>query len=383
MVANELNPTESVPADLYPLKQRGQGGPHREFPIRTAMEQEFRVADARGLPLGSLSFSQALREAYPGALYYYMARPYRVFGFRYRTGEIKVKRSRQWTTRPVRHAMVFPRFQGGVMGARASSSGFLTEVELQVAERVTGFVEQRGKSRFEHAYGPTSEFSQHEISRFFQTTGVCWYFADESLLTEAVAEAVLDAFCLACGVHARDLGGGVFRAKSNPVMAEAVRGLCIYDATNGSLRLTQRLMEQFLDIVAKAIELSVGRPDAKCAAGILQALHREVERLQPQAAGGDPDVAASGDWVDVIAANEKAMYSTADGPIEVEVVGHRYTPHGLMYELRPLKPGGRWFVAMSTVQALHGQSTMCRHNVMTGETSVPQESAYPLAAVAS
>ena len=56
------------------------GRPHREFPFRSATEQEFKVTDVRGTPLGTLSLSQALREGYPGAVYYYMARPYRVFG---------------------------------------------------------------------------------------------------------------------------------------------------------------------------------------------------------------------------------------------------------------------------------------------------------------
>ena len=37
-------------------------------------------------PLGQLTYSQVLREAYPGSIYYYMARPYRVYRYRYRDG---------------------------------------------------------------------------------------------------------------------------------------------------------------------------------------------------------------------------------------------------------------------------------------------------------
>ena len=42
-VDNELNPIESVAQDLYPLKQAGQAGPHREFPLRNGIEKNFRV----------------------------------------------------------------------------------------------------------------------------------------------------------------------------------------------------------------------------------------------------------------------------------------------------------------------------------------------------
>jgi DEAD/DEAH box helicase domain-containing protein len=110
---NEINPTEVVPSDLYPLKQRAQGGPHREFPIRSGMEPDFDVKTPQGLRLGNLTFSQALREGYPGAIYYYMARPYRVYRFDYRKGEIFARRERHWITRPLAQTMVFPRFQGG------------------------------------------------------------------------------------------------------------------------------------------------------------------------------------------------------------------------------------------------------------------------------
>ena len=86
LLENEINPTEIIPHDLYPLKQRAQAGPHREFPVRTGMEKSFQVKDKFGSPLGTLTFSQLLREAYPGAVYYYMGRPYRVNRFKYRQG---------------------------------------------------------------------------------------------------------------------------------------------------------------------------------------------------------------------------------------------------------------------------------------------------------
>ena len=95
---NEINPTEGVPDDLFPLKQRAQAGPHYEFPIRSGIEKNFAVRERSGpvnTNLGTLTYSQALREGYPGAIYYYMARPYRVILFNHRTGEIWVRREKR------------------------------------------------------------------------------------------------------------------------------------------------------------------------------------------------------------------------------------------------------------------------------------------------
>ena len=89
-------------------------------------------------------------------------------------------RCRHWTTRPQAQTVVFPRFRGGVLNLLQSDDGMVAEVELQVSERVVGFVEQRGRAKTEHLYGPGSEYHQKPIARFFQTTGVCWYFPERS-----------------------------------------------------------------------------------------------------------------------------------------------------------------------------------------------------------
>jgi DEAD/DEAH box helicase domain-containing protein len=336
LVENELNPTDVVASDLYPLKQRGQAGVHREFPLRSATEPEFKVTDVRGTPLGTLSLSQALREAYPGAVYYYMARPYRVFGFVYRTGEIKVMRCRHWTTRPQTQTVVFPRFRGGVLNLLKSDDGFVAEVELQVSERVVGFVEQRGRAKTEHVYRPGSEYYQKPIGRFFQTTGVCWYFPDRAVVSETMAARVLEAFCVECGIQARDLGVGVFRTKGNPVLAVAIAE----ERREGGQVLAE--LRSF--------------------AGMLTTLNGAT----PAAAGEVSQ--ASSDWVTVIAPDQRAIYASQDGPIEVTVTGYRYTPHGLMYELVSPRPGSRWLVATNAISSLNGDSLMIQYNVMTGES---------------
>ena len=147
LLENELNPTAAVNSDLYALKQRAQANPHYEFPIRSAAEPNFKVEGPFGLQLGTLSYGQALREAYPGGVYYYMASPFRIQSLEYKKGLIWASKSKRFTTKPVTDTMAFPDFQNGLIRAWKSSDGFIAEVELQVHERVKGFVEQRGPNR--------------------------------------------------------------------------------------------------------------------------------------------------------------------------------------------------------------------------------------------
>ncbi len=75
--------------------------------------------------------------------------------------------------------------------------------------------------------------------------------------------------------------------------------------------------------------------------------------------------------------------------MDVKVLDFRYTPHGLMYHLEPLKDSGysiqgnsgqigstqvivknqpvKWMVLASLVQPLLGTTQMVRYNVVTGE----------------
>ena len=366
---NELNPTEIIPPDLYPLKQRAQAGPHHEFPIRSGIEQEFRVKNPQGLGLGTLTFSQVLREAYPGAIYHYMARPYRVYRFRYRDGEIHARREKRWTTRPAAQTMVFPRFQGGILTLLRSEVGFLTEAELQVSERVLGFIEQRGSVKEQHLYGPTSPYYQRELNRFFETTGVCWYFPDKCTISETMAMRIREAFCIEFGIQERDLGIGLFHSRNSPLGGARCQGMCVFDSTNGSLRLTQRLAEHFPRVVASAISIARAQDDDG-AIDELESFSTLVSDLRPARIdeSSAPLPGGETDWATVIAPGERAIYVSEVGTREVEVVTYRYTPQGLMYELTPAEPNTKWMVVASAIQPLHGETRTIRVNLITGET---------------
>jgi DEAD/DEAH box helicase domain-containing protein len=370
MLVNEIDPKEVVPNDLYVLKQRAQAGPHREFPIRSGIEKEFRVQAHDGQPLGTLTFSQALREAYPGAIYHYMARPFRAIRFDYRRGQITAVRARRWTTRPLSQTMVFPRFQGGALSVLRSENSFVAETELQVSERVLGFTERRGSAAPEtHKYGPNSQHYQRPIDRFFQTTGVCWYFPNDQFCSDLIASLVLKAFCVECAVQERDLGFGRFHAQESPLGHTPVQGMCIYDAADGSLRLTQRLAEGFADVLGVAAGLARAETDGQALAELLDHFAYELQALEPSMTPSEgPTRTTESDWVVVLAPGSRAIYESEDGTTEVEVITYRYTPQGLLYELVPNDPGTRWLAKAASLRPIHGVSKMLQVNLVTGDS---------------
>jgi DEAD/DEAH box helicase domain-containing protein len=378
-VTNELNPSRAVDEDLFHLKQQGQGSPHHEFPIRNAAEQGFTVRGGHDARLGTLSYAQLLREAYPGAVYYYLARPYRVYRVDHRQREVHVRRERFLTTQPTMQAMVFAQFGGGVLQALRSDAGVVVEAELQVSERVTGFVEQRGRNKAPFTYGPGSEFAQRPLTRYFKTTGVCFAFPGRVARLEALARRVLEAFCRACGVLERDVGSGLFQASRGPFDAAPgqVQGVVVYDGTVGSLRLTQQLMGRMQEVLAAALEVDdPGELEPQ-----LQQLEQEVAATVPVMATGvevGPTPPASGDEVLLAAAGSTAMLMDgASGPVEVTIVGYRYTPQGLLYELAQDRPG-RWQVDVRRVQPIPSVTRLVRVNLVTGEEEAVGAESLPL-----
>jgi len=184
-----------------------------------------------------------------------------------------------------------------------------------------------------------------------------------------MALRILEAFCVEFGVQERDLGEGLFHSRQSPLGTERCQGMCIFDATNGSLRLTQRLAENFADVVSAATSIARSREDLE-AFNELENFAGLVRGLRSAISIGTSSIVSSseGDRVVVIAPGERAMYVNEDGTREVEVIGYRYTPQGLYYDLKHQQPDTRWSVPASAVQPIHEETRMIRVNLVTGET---------------
>ena len=372
LLDNELDQKEAVESDLYELKQKANAGPpHQEFPLRSAIEPNFKVIGPFGKSLGQLPYPYALREAYPGGIYYYMARAFRVTSFSYKNGEIRVKRERQWTTTPNARVMAFPKFPEGLLTWLTAKEANVIETEMQVSEQVTGFAEQRGPNKETHVYDQESPYYQRSLNRFFRTTGVCLHLPGLNLSADSL-HLLQEAFCGEFGVQERDVGIGDFHTKVNPAgRAETQKGVCIFDATNGSLRLTQQLVENFPMVVRVATDLAERRGHAS-ARDQLAALSRIAEFLKPmpiQRGSSNLFQTGADGWLEVISPGERGIY-VGDGSSkeEVEIIGVRYTPNGAVYDIKVGTPNLKRSLGLQSVEPIFGNTKTHLWDPTTGET---------------
>lgn len=374
MLNNEITPTEGILPELYPLKQRAQNDPHFEFALRSDSGKNFIIAQRYGPNinnLGSVTYSQALREAYPGAMYYYMAKPYRVTKFSYRTAEISVSKGIRYTTQPLLQNMVFPKVNSNIRNCKKSFAGFLMEADLQINERVIGFKEIQGKKSLQYIYGPDSEYYQRPLIRFFESTGIIWFLPDTQLLNENFAKIILNTYSSACGIQERDLDVGSFYMRSSPIWTSECTGLCIYDTTPGSLRLSHRLFDDFKDILDLSRILIEEREDIQEMNMILDEYLKWISTLHSFNVSQlimQQDVNEADDnWVIVVAPNQKAIFKDLYTDEEVTILEYRYTPHGLMYRLETNDKSETRLVPHANIIPLPGETIMIEANLTTGE----------------
>lgn len=373
MFRNERNPTHALSPDLYALKQQANTTkPHFAFPVRTGIEKQYKVHSMMlAMPLGTLGFSQVLHEAYPGAIYRYMARAFRVTELNHGKGEIRTKPVRGIGRTTARsQAMAFPLFPNGVLAIAKSDMAFLMECNMQVNERVTGFVEMWGQKKTEHKYEIGSPYAQKPLARYFDTSGIVLHFQGMEYSKDNCSRYLARAFCRVCGVQEREIGHGLFNAKSSPLGDESVTGMAIYDSVQGSLRLTRKFLLNVDAIFEEAIQLAAS-DDATAVSGALMQMRSIAAQCDAIASGQPTPTVASvmDDWLEVIADGAAGVFHDGGAHVSEEVTVQKfvYTPQGPVYFLVPPKPGVSWKVQASLVKPIPGQSQTYKYNLQTGE----------------
>jgi DEAD/DEAH box helicase domain-containing protein len=368
---NELNPTQPLPADLYTFKQDAQDKPHYQFPLRTCGELEYKVKTQRGLGAGELTQSQLMKEAYPGAVYMYMAKPYRVLRTN-RHREIIVASEKYYQTQPIIFAKALPDFKNGIIQMKSSRQGFIAEVDIQVLTKITGFKEKRGPKDITHNYGVDSQYSQNPLVRFIRTTGVCLSLTDNPEFDDDVIDTIRGAYCTLHGIQSIDVGVCLFHSDLGRTEASGIR---LYDNTNGSLRLTSHFFNDARQILEIVAEKERNKQNV-LVSNSLQSVAKSIENftqcknsrcLALYQSNTHLDEAELTDWQTIIAPEQTAILHSNEGPKEVYVMEHVYTPKGLMYRLKHAKDSVRWMVESHCLEPIAGTTHTLLYNCMTGE----------------
>lgn len=266
-----------ISAELQSMKAEAGEDPNHVFPLRN-VESQFLIQYKQGpdqRSLGTISHSQLLRECYPGAIYYYLTKPFRVCRVLMNTKQVLVRKEKSYTTRPqTLPTLVFPNFSvDSDINFVQQGDTKIVECPLQIRQSIAGFYERRGPNKFKVTYGEnldgSIQFNQPRFSRHTFTSGVLLSHPNlkmDGLDRALLAELFFEAFLTIVPFERRDLGASsdIFRKKWESI-SEGERFLALYDDTYGSLKLSSKLMEPgtIKSTVGKAINLYPGNYEEK------------------------------------------------------------------------------------------------------------------------
>jgi DEAD/DEAH box helicase domain-containing protein len=236
------------------MKSESGDDPNHVFPLRD-VESSFKVEFKRGpeqRQLGTLSYAQVMREAYPGAVYYYAAKPYRIFNVNVHSRVIRARHERGYTSKPQAiPTLVFPNLTvGNVFRGNQCNDLTVVECNLQIRESICGIKERRGPNELSYSYPMAVDgifYNQPMFARNYFTTGVVLThpsFGAEKVNTETIAQLLFEAFLMIVPYERRDISFAVdkHRADRGPIK-EGQRFIALYDQTYDSLRLSGRILE--------------------------------------------------------------------------------------------------------------------------------------------
>jgi len=233
------------------LAQAGADSPQRIFTLRSFERRyEVKVADCEMLNLGHLSLSQVFQESFPGAVYRYMNRAYRVIFVDHGNQRVVTRAINSKTrqrTYPTRVQCAYSDFTRSVR-VMASENLVVADVPMNLREQIIGFTQRVGRRSENFVYG--TSHTGRALMRTIPTTGVAIVGPD---LSEEAIEALSTAYCGLEGIHSADLAVARLRwnsaASGIPIPSRVIQGWAIADKTSGSLRLSSKLVSRWNEVV--------------------------------------------------------------------------------------------------------------------------------------
>ena len=245
------------------VAQLGGDAPHFNYSLRQVGESRVEISTGTGgfvSPVGDMTHSQALREAYPGATYYHRGQTYRVVrweSFDALTIRVRGIKVLPATAPIIRKTVTVDVRPSGIINGRAlqGAKGFIAEAAIQVFESVEGFEKQGQQLLYRDLQA--NDPNMRRKHRQFRTTGVVIHIDEpwfhNSTVKTRVATALKNAFALNFSIAPQDIDSVGTRigsvSGSGPQPAENT--IVIYDAVYGGIRLTEALYDSFPDFMEK------------------------------------------------------------------------------------------------------------------------------------
>ena len=250
------------------IAQIGADSPHFNYPLRQVGEPNYKLKEgSRSDPeqIGDIALNQAIREAYPGALYLHLKRPMKVSEWKSNSFDRSIRlydANNAAPTRPILHKTVNVGVSSDeVVSGRIMSGdrGLLAEVCLQVNEAVLGF--QVGGKALLYKELRAQDPRMIKKQREFSTTDVVLQIKDDwfsgsgqaALVRRSVSDALRQMILREKSIAPSDIDDAHSHIAfyQSGVPRRATDTIVIYDSIYGGLRLTEPLFEDFSDFLER------------------------------------------------------------------------------------------------------------------------------------
>lgn len=375
------------------MAQIGGDAPHFNYPLRQLGETNVEIQSGGGgfeREIGSMAYNQAIREAYPGATYLHMGRPYKVNQWNQGFNKIVIRVAAVHNavpTRPIlRKSVTIDLSRTGIIPERLKkgSNGLLAEAQVQVNESVEGFT--IGNTQHLYSNERANNPNMRRKQRNFRTTGVvikveAEWFADTSVRRE-LADALRDLLARERSIAPQDIDSAhtnIALVTDAGLRRPITDIVVVYDSVYGGLRLTENLFDEFSKYVER-LRLSDGLSQGN---GLVSA--ETAERMEqwdnglsasddiPQGQAVEPP--SDGNWIQVFKPSSLAGIFRRGEILEREIIEPKFiddpfNPGNLVlyYSYQdPGNPRGTSFTPADSVQAVGDEWDWIWWNSDTGE----------------
>ena len=378
-----------VPSELQNMKGIAGNNPNLTFPLRD-VDVQFRVKSRRGpyeMYLGSLSYNQLMREAYPGAIYYYATRAFRVINVNTLSRTVNVSREKKYTTKPTAlPILVFPDLNLENIKTKQKYGDLVClDCNLQIGERIAGYKEQRGskKRNVNYPLDPKKvglSFHNTSFARYYFTSGVILFHPalnNANVKCNTIANLLYEAFLMTVPFESGDIHFACDKFKmENNYIHKGDRFITIFDQTYGSLRLSSRfanteVLRKALQIaltLAKNKSISIDRNTYSAMKKIYEASLAEPSKLNLTMPERDIEEKES-EFIKIIAIGSKGLATKHNAVLKVEGVFFNPEYNGLTYRGKFDNDSDESLIRIipiADVIEIPGTTKFSRYNMKTG-----------------
>ena len=388
-----------ISTEFQTMKAQAGEDPNHVYPLRD-IDVQYKVECRQGphlRHLGSLGFAQVMREAYPGAVYYYQTQTFRVFRVNNYKHLIEVRPEKKYTTKPTMlPTLIFPNLsEGNVIQSKKFGDLIIVECNLQIRESIVGFIETRGRNELDISYPLDKSiglyFDIHRFTRNYFTSGIIVNHPSLNIgvKTPLLAEIIYEAFFMVIPFERQDINYGSDKHRAD--RKEFYKGskfISIFDQTYGSLRLTSRFLEYEVieKVFSHAIDIAENDPRYSHYQEEINALKKIKKELDNKEENlfinSQDEFTEDENHAKVILPNSVGLDMRDGRNEEFFVEDIFYSPkYGLSYKGRHLSETSKrmttetWrasvpiiIVPVSALQEIPGESKMGCYNYETGET---------------